>query len=197
MANRNETPQESQALGFAGPGTAFVLHDLMAIRATLDGVNASAGNVSLSLNKAFTGASSSARLFQSTLAGVANSLSNLMVGVGAGLLSNGFSSIVGSLFGNAGAGVSVAPFADGGIVASPTFFGAGSSVGLMGERGAEAIVPLARGPNGQLGLAASGAGRPTSVTVNIQTRDIESFRQSEAQVAAALARAMARGQRAL
>lgn len=197
MASRNETSQESQALPFSSLGTAFVLQDLMAIRSTLDGVNASAGAVSISLNKAFVGASSNARMFQSTLAGVANSLSNLMVGVGAGLLSNGFSSIIGSLFGNAGAGVSVAPFADGGVVASPTFFGAGGSVGLMGERGAEAIVPLARGPNGQLGLAASGAGRPMSVTVNIQTRDIESFRQSETQVAAALARAIARGQRAL
>ena len=43
----------------------------------------------------------------------------------------------------------MAPFADGGVVASPTFFGANGSVGLMGERGAEAIMPLARGPDGQ------------------------------------------------
>jgi hypothetical protein len=35
------------------------------------------------------------------------------------------------------------------------------------------------------------------VTVNIATPDADSFRRSEAQVAAALARAVARGQRAL
>ena len=90
------------------------------------------------------------------------------------------------------------PFADGGIVASPTYFGAGSSLGLMGERGAEAIMPLARGPNGQLGVVANGAaGRATHVTVNIQTPDVEGFRRSETQVAAALARAVARGRRGL
>ncbi len=190
------TPQETQTSPFSGMGTAFALQDLTAIRATLDGISASAGNVSVSLNKAFTGASSNARLFQTSLAGVANSLSNLLVGLGASMLSNGLSSIAGSLFGGGG-GVSVAPFADGGIVASPTFFGAGGSVGLMGERGAEAIVPLARGPNGQLGLAANGAVRPMNVTVNIATQDIESFRRSETQVGAALARAISRGRRAL
>ena len=92
----------------------------------------------------------------------------------------------------------VAPFADGGIVASPTYFGAGGSLGLMGERGAEAIMPLARGPNGQLGVVANGGtARATHVTVNIQTPDVESFRRSETQVAAALARAVARGRRGL
>ena len=66
----------------------------------------------------------------------------------------------------------------------------------MGERGAEAIVPLARGPDGRLGVA-GGSGRPVSVTVNIATPDAESFRRSEAQVGASLARAVARGQRGL
>ena len=67
----------------------------------------------------------------------------------------------------------------------------------MGERGAEAIMPLARGPNGQLGVVANGAGRAPNITVNIQTTDVESFRRSETQVAAALARAVARGRRGL
>jgi len=59
-------------------------------------------------------------------------------------------------------------------------------------------MPLARGPNGQLGVVASGtSGRATHVTVNIQTPDVESFRRSETQVAAALARAVARGRRGL
>jgi phage-related minor tail protein len=90
----------------------------------------------------------------------------------------------------------VTPFAQGGVVASPTYFPLGRGAGLMGERGAEAIVPLARGPDGRLGIQAGG-GRPMQVTVNIATPDAESFRRSEAQVSAALARAVGRGQRAM
>lgn len=90
----------------------------------------------------------------------------------------------------------VMPFASGGVVAAPTYFPMQGGLGLMGERGAEAIVPLARGPNGQLGIQASGQAAP-SVTVNIAATDLESFRRSEAQVSAALARAVARGRRAL
>jgi phage-related minor tail protein len=68
----------------------------------------------------------------------------------------------------------------------------------MGERGAEAIMPLARGADGRLGvIAQSGNTRPGAVTVNISATDVDSFRRSEAQVTAALARAVARGQRFL
>ena len=96
----------------------------------------------------------------------------------------------------------VRPFAEGGIVAAPTYFplagpSAESGLGLMGEAGPEAILPLKRGSDGRLGVAAGGSERPVAVTVNIATPDIESFRRSEAQVAARLARAVARGRRAL
>ncbi|MDB5592164.1 phage tail tape measure protein [Enterovirga sp.] len=89
------------------------------------------------------------------------------------------------------------PFAAGGVVAAPTFFPMqGGRLGLMGERGPEAILPLSRGPDGRLGVR-SGESPATQVTVNIQAADVESFRRSEAQVAAALARAVSRGRRAL
>jgi lambda family phage tail tape measure protein len=92
----------------------------------------------------------------------------------------------------------VMPFAKGGVVAAPTYFPLVRGTGLMGEAGAEAVMPLARGPDGRLGVSAAGAGaRPVQVTVNIATPDPDSFRRSEAQVAAALARAVARGQRGL
>ena len=95
-------------------------------------------------------------------------------------------------------GGQVVPFAQGGVVAAPAYFPLGRGLGLMGERGAEAIMPLARGPDGRLGVSAAGAGaRAVQVTVNIATPDADSFRRSEAQVAAALARAVARGQRGL
>ncbi len=126
------------------------------------------------------------------------------------LLSQGFSSF-GGAFGNLGSGLGgglggfgeVQAFAKGGVigggvVGQPTYFGLGSQVGLMGEAGAEAILPLSRGPDGKLGVQAGGAGaQPVNVTVNISTPDAESFRRSEGQVSAALARAVSRGRRTL
>ena len=88
----------------------------------------------------------------------------------------------------------VMPFAKGGVVAAPTYFPLARGMGL----GTEAVMPLARGPDGRLGVSAAGAGaRAVQVTVNIATPDADSFRRSEAQVAAALARAVARGRRGL
>lgn len=89
------------------------------------------------------------------------------------------------------------PFAQGGVIASPIAFPlAGGRTGIAGERGAEAIMPLARGPDGRLGVVASGGGGP-AITINIQTPDVESFNRSQTQVAAMIARAAALGQRNL
>lgn len=89
------------------------------------------------------------------------------------------------------------PFASGGVIASPISFPlANGRTGIAGERGAEAIMPLTRGPDGRLGIATSGNAAP-SITVNITASDIESFRRSETQLAALLARAVAQGQRNL
>jgi phage-related minor tail protein len=60
-------------------------------------------------------------------------------------------------------------------------------------------MPLARTADGRLGVAAGGAGaagRP-SVVVNVTATDAGSFRRSEAEVTAMLARAVARGRRQL
>jgi phage-related minor tail protein len=89
------------------------------------------------------------------------------------------------------------PFASGGVIASPIAFPlSGGRTGLAGERGAEAILPLARGPDGKLGVRARSS--PTvTITLNVATADAESFRRSEAQIAAMLSRAVALGQRNL
>jgi tape measure domain-containing protein len=54
-------------------------------------------------------------------------------------------------------------FATGGIVSSPTFFkfadGGKINMGLMGEAGPEAIMPLKRGPDGRLGISMYDASR--------------------------------------
>jgi phage-related minor tail protein len=52
-------------------------------------------------------------------------------------------------------------FASGGVVGAPTMFAHAGGLGLMGEAGPEAIVPLKRSSSGNLGVEAS----PVNVTV--------------------------------
>ncbi len=90
------------------------------------------------------------------------------------------------------------PFAQGGVISSPISFPlGGGGRGIAGERGAEAIMPLARGSDGRLGVRTSGGGGAVIVTLNISTPDVAGFKQSETQIAAMLQRALARGQRNL
>ena len=49
-------------------------------------------------------------------------------------------------------------FANGGVVGGPTLFPMANGMGLMGEAGPEAIMPLRRGKDGKLGVAAEGGG---------------------------------------
>ena len=58
------------------------------------------------------------------------------------------------------------PFAKGGIVNKPTLFPFAKGIGLMGEAGPEAIMPLRRGPSGRLGVEAAGGG-VGNVVVNV------------------------------
>lgn len=88
----------------------------------------------------------------------------------------------------------VMPFAKGGVVSSPTLFPMRGGRGLMGEAGPEAIMPLARGPDGRLGVQAGG-GRAVNVVMNIATPDVQGFQRSQSQLAAQVSRALARGQR--
>ena len=122
---------------------------------------------------------------------LSSSLNNLFSGSGGGKSSGGgiFSAIggaIGSIWGPAGSAIGgalgsiggklfnadgnafingrVQPFANGGVVSSPTMFPmSGNRTGIMGEKGAEAIMPLKRAANGQLGVQAQTA----PATVNI------------------------------
>ena len=113
---------------------------------------------------------------------LSNSLNNLFSGSGGGGKSSGggvFGTIgaaIGSIWGGGGSAAGgflggaldklfadgasfrhgrVVPFAQGGVVQSASMFPmAGNRTGLMGERGAEAIMPLKRTPSGQLGVQA-------------------------------------------
>lgn len=91
----------------------------------------------------------------------------------------------------------VMPFADGGVISGPTTFPMRGGVGLMGEAGPEAIMPLARGTDGKLGVRAGGGGRPVNVVMNISTPDVQGFRRSQSQIAARMGRVLGAGQRNL
>lgn len=69
--------------------------------------------------------------------------------------------------GNAFGANGVVPYRKGGVVNSPTMFQyGGSSLGIMGEAGPEAIMPLKRGRGGKLGVIAQGGGAG-NITVNV------------------------------
>jgi lambda family phage tail tape measure protein len=82
----------------------------------------------------------------------------------AGPIASGISAIF-SANGNVFDAGGVTAFAKGGVVGGPTVFPFANGIGLMGEAGPEAIMPLSRGADGKLGVIASGGGAP-SVTIN-------------------------------
>lgn len=173
--------------------------DLASAKTLLDQISVSGEKVAKVLANGFGAAASSGKSFNDTLVTIGQSLARLAMREGAQMLSDGLSSSLSGLFSGAfGGGKQITPFAEGGVIASPTYFSNSGAMGLMGERGAEAIMPLARGPDGRLGVTAQGGGgSPVAVTVNIAAQDVESFRRSEAQITSALARAVARGHRQL
>ncbi|SFG42793.1 phage tail tape measure protein [Methylobacterium gossipiicola] len=164
-----------------------------------------------SLSQALTGPLGAGRQLDGVLGTLTTKLSALAVKTALAPVKSGITGLVKSALsasvsggseafarGGVIAGGRVQPFAAGGIVAAPTYFPMRGGTGLMGEAGPEAILPLKRGSDGRLGVAAGAAeARNASVTVNITTPDIAGFRRSEAQVAAGLARAVARGRRGL
>jgi hypothetical protein len=119
------------------------------------------------------------------------------------VFDNMFSGFMGGLLksadGNVFAQGDVVPFASGGLVTRPTFFPmARGGVGLMGEAGPEAIMPLKRDGQGRLGVVSGGGNTaPVSITFNVTTPDAGSFTRSEGQITAMLNRAVARGRRGL
>jgi phage-related minor tail protein len=116
-------------------------------------------------------------------------------------ISDGLDKLFGGGLGNQvkAATGGIKPFAAGGVIGTPTYFPLmNGGTGLAGEAGPEAILPLTRGPDGQLGVASAG-GRSAgpNVTIHISTPDAESFRRSESYITGQIARAVARGQRSL
>ncbi|MFN6924389.1 MAG: phage tail tape measure protein [Tabrizicola sp.] len=169
-------------------------------------VNTLSSGISGGLRRAFDGLIFDGMKLEDALKSVARTIVDTVYAIAmkpitgalGGLVAQGLSSVMGAgmPFANGGAFSQgrVMPFARGGIVSSPTSFPMRGGRGLMGEAGPEAIMPLARGPDGRLGVQAAG-GRSVNVVMNITTPDVQGFQRSQSQVAAQVSRALARGQR--
>jgi hypothetical protein len=169
-------------------------------------VNTLSGGISGGLRKAFDGLIFDGMKLNDALKTVANTIVDSVYSIAmkpvtnalGGLLAQGVSGLMGAGMPFAAGGAfsqgKVMPFARGGVVSSPTTFPMCGGRGLMGEAGPEAIMPLARGPDGRLGVQAGG-GRSVNVVMNISTPDVQGFQRSQSQVAAQVSRALARGQR--
>jgi phage-related minor tail protein len=171
--------------------------------ATLDGLQLKTGNLGLSagnfataMARAFTQAASGGKQFDDVLKSLALRLSNLAVTQAFKPLAGGLDQVLKGVFG--GSTTAIQPFAAGGVIGAPGYFPLGDGgLGLAGEAGPEAIMPLTRGADGRLGIGMAGQATPANVTVHIAAPDAASFRRSEAYLTGQIARAVARGQRNL
>jgi phage-related minor tail protein len=177
--------------------------DTSAFRTALRDMGREADAFSGRITRAFCDAVAGGRSFESILSRLALQLAGIAFDRAFAPLSNLIGSGIASLFGAFGlakggvvAGGRVTRFARGGVVGGPTLFPLARGIGLMGERGPEAILPLQRGSDGALGVR-SAATAPIVVNFNLSTPDAASFAKSEAQVTAMMARAVARGRRGL
>lgn len=102
-------------------------------------------------------------------------LKSLFGGIGGGG-GGGLSALFGveSANGNVFNQTGLVPFASGGIVNKPTLFPFANGVGLMGEAGPEAIMPLKRGADGSLGVAGGSGGENVTVNMTVNAMDSKS-----------------------
>jgi hypothetical protein len=115
------------------------------------------------------------RLIDLAFKPIENALINaLSGGGGAGGGGGFFASLFGFARGGAFAGgQELTAFARGGVVNRPTVFPFAKGVGLMGEAGPEAILPLRRGRGGRLGVEMNGDGAaPAAPAAQMSTRII-------------------------
>jgi lambda family phage tail tape measure protein len=189
-------------------------------KSRIDALGISATAFARLMTKAFSDAATGGKQFDDVLKSLALRLSSMAVTQAfkplakglAGSLSKMIGDLIGGGMTDGGGGKpapmpgdvltssmnGIMPFASGGVIGTPTYFPLSSGgLGLAGEAGPEAIMPLTRGADGRLGVAMAGAGAPASITVQIATPDAASFRRSEAYLTGQIARAVARGQRSL
>jgi phage-related minor tail protein len=127
-----------------------------------------------------------------------DALSNLANRVQDILVNKALDRLLGGLLGGFAKGAAfqaggVTAFASGGVVNSPTMFPMRGGVGLMGEAGAEAIMPLTRTSNGDLGVKAVGGGSTViapQITINVSGGTKEQNEDAGKRVSAAVRQAI-------
>ena len=186
--------------------------DTTAIDASLEQLKKNTEAFGSAFASSISGAILQGKSFQETLRSIGASLAQVALksalkpleGIAGNLFASLFSgasssaiaipNAKGGAFGPAGP----VPFAKGGVVAAPSYFDFQGGTGLMGEAGAEAILPLARGPDGSLGVASGQSQRSSpNIIFNVNAPDATSFQRSESQITSMLARAVNRGGRNL
>jgi TP901 family phage tail tape measure protein len=80
--------------------------------------------------------------------------------------------------GNAFDGNGLVKLAKGGVITSPTYFNSKNYSGVMGEAGAEAVMPLRRTANGELGVI-GGGGSTGDIVVNVYAPNSQAGVSSE------------------
>jgi lambda family phage tail tape measure protein len=175
--------------------------DTSDLRAELNSLNGLGQSFGRTMVRSFAGAITSGRKFSDVLRSLALSLSRQALSAAIRPLGNALGGLFGNLFGSADGNAfsqgRIKPFANGGIVNSPTLFPMRGATGLMGEAGPEAILPLSRGPDGRLGVQASNRSGDVNITMNITSPDVAGFQKSQTQIAATMQRAIERGNRNL
>ena len=173
-----------------------------ALSAELRELEGLADNFGRAMTSAFRRAVVDGKKLEDVLKSLALALSSRALSAALAPISRGLGNVIASILGGgrfAKGGIlqsgGVRPFAAGGVVSTPSYFPMRRGLGLMGEAGPEAILPLQRSADGRLGVVASGGGASVNVVFNVTTPDASSFRKSEAQVTGMLARAVSRGTR--
>ncbi|MDI7861259.1 phage tail tape measure protein [Rhizobiaceae bacterium n13] len=165
-----------------------------ALRDVFDDLEARSRSFGSALTGALKAATADGKGLEDVLRGLGNRLTGIALSSGLKPLGNLIGEGISGL--TAGFGKLFA-FANGGVVSSPTYFPMGGDMGLMGEAGAEAILPLRRGADGALGVAATAGGGQPQIVFNVTAADADSFRKTEGQLSAMLARSVRRGHRNL
>jgi phage-related minor tail protein len=166
--------------------------ELDGVSLELERISDLADSVARSISRSLAGAISEGKSFKSLLGDIARSFADIALKAAIRPFGDLAGGLVEGLF--KATDPAVRPFAKGGVIAAPSYFPLGPSLGLAGESGPEAILPLARGPDGSLGVA-GGSGRGITVNFNVTASDARSFAASEAELSAMLLRAVRRGSR--
>lgn len=123
------------------------------LRETLDSIFTS--NIENGMMALVEGSESVEDAFKSMISGIiADLYQQLVAKQAASFISSGIMGFMGMANGGAFVGgQNLTKYASGGVVTSPTNFLHSGGVGLMGEAGPEAIMPLKRGSDGKLGVS--------------------------------------------